>query len=376
MNEKQARRAVLILACLLVSGGLWFTFQPQQQFFAYENRYLQRFPELSWQTLGNGQFTKAFETYVTDHFPARQFWLQLKGTSEWLLGKAENNEVYFGADNWLFEVWQLNETQWQANLEALSTFSEWAQTDLPATSLHTFFVPTSSVLYPEALPWFTNSQLQQQQLTTLPTLLPHWQVTSALTALAPHTTEPIYFQTDHHWTQLGAFYGYQSLATALGFEALPFDFWQWSEVSNNFTGSYYAKASQPWYQADTIQAAFSPTPLVYLNFDTGAQEPLYSNAYLNRVDQYGYFLNGTPAFAQIQNPQQTNGKRLVILKDSYAHVLAPLLAEHYESVTLIDLRFFTPAIRAYLQTEQFDQLLFLAGTTTFNTDMQLGKLQR
>ena len=132
----------------------------------------------------------------------------------------------------------------------------------------------------------------------------------------------------------------------------------------------------PFYSADAIWAAKSPTQLDYVNLETGLSEPLYSQRYLSQNDQYGYFLNGTPAFAQIQNPTQQNGKHLVMIKDSYAHVLAPLLAEHYERVTVIDLRFFNQSLRAYLQAEQVDQLLFIAEATTFNTDMQLGKLQR
>ncbi|MGL4624951.1 MAG: DHHW family protein [Culicoidibacterales bacterium] len=376
MNEQQAKRAVLLLVACFLTFGLWFTFQPKQQFFAYENRYLQRFPELSWQTLSDGRFTRAFETYVTDHFPARKLWLQLKGTSEWLLGKAENNGVYFGTNNWLFETWNLNNSHWKANVSQLATFGTWAHEQLPATQLNLLLVPTSSQLYSESLPWFAANDTQAHLLSELTPALPDWNVTDTLSTLYPYRDQALYFQTDHHWTQLGAFYAYQQLAESLDFQAHPFDFWQWETVSTSFTGSYYAKASVPFYSADAIRAAKSPTQLDYVNLETGLSEPLYSQRYLSQNDQYGYFLNGTPAFTQIQNPTQQNGKHLVMIKDSYAHVLAPLLAEHYERVTVIDLRFFNQSLRAYLQAEQVDQLLFIAGATTFNTDMQLGKLQR
>ena len=39
-----------------------------------------------------------FEDYVTDQFPLRDGWIQLKALSERALGKQENNTVYFGAD--------------------------------------------------------------------------------------------------------------------------------------------------------------------------------------------------------------------------------------------------------------------------------------
>ena len=39
-----------------------------------------------------------FEDYVTDQFPLRDQWIQLKAYSERALGKQENNKVYFGTD--------------------------------------------------------------------------------------------------------------------------------------------------------------------------------------------------------------------------------------------------------------------------------------
>ena len=39
-----------------------------------------------------------FEDYVTDQFPLRDQWIQLKALSERALGKQENNGVYFCDD--------------------------------------------------------------------------------------------------------------------------------------------------------------------------------------------------------------------------------------------------------------------------------------
>ena len=40
----------------------------------------------------------------------------------------------------------------------------------------------------------------------------------AYSALAAHTDEYLYFRTDHHWTQLGAYYAYTAFCEAAGFE--------------------------------------------------------------------------------------------------------------------------------------------------------------
>ncbi|MGL6229338.1 MAG: DHHW family protein [Culicoidibacterales bacterium] len=377
MNEQRARTRALILASFFIGFGFLFLVSPDQRFFAYENRYLTSQPEFSLDDFLAGTFTKKFETYVTDQFPGRMGWLQLKGLSEFLAGKAENNAVFFGSDGFLFEKLSYNESQWQQNVERLAQFASWLATDLPTTQAHFALVPTSSVLFPEQLPLFAEAVTakQTQLLTEFEQRLPNHAL-NVVSTLMNHRDEAIYFATDHHWTQLGAFYGYEVIAKAFELTPQPRDFWQWQTVSTRFFGSYFAKASLPWVEADTITAAHSPTPLVLTNLETQQVEPLYSSTYLQRSDQYGYFLNGTPSFVEISNPQAQTSKRLVILKDSYSHVIAPLLAEHYASVTLIDLRFFNRPIREYLTTEQFDDLLFIAGTTTFNTDLQLGKLAR
>lgn len=60
-----------------------------------------------------------------------------------------------------------------------------------------------------------------------------------------------------------------------------------------------------------------------------------------------------------------------MFKDSFAHALAPFLAQHFSRVTLVDLRY---ARRSYV-LDRFDlrgkTVLFLYSTTTLNTDPQI-----
>lgn len=379
MNESKAKRHTIYLLSLIFTLSLAFLLFDDQRFFAYENRYLQQLPSFSLDDLFAGQYTKKFEKYVTDQFPFRKNWLQVKGMSEFILGKAENNGVYFGSDMRLFERLTIDTTQWNENIAHLLEFNNWLTVTLPQTEFSISLIPTSSLIYPQALPVFTNDVTQQQtaisdayiQLAPIETI----DVIPSLQAHAQHD-KSIFFTTDHHWTQLGAFYGYEQIVNTLGFSSLAHEFWTWQDVSYDFYGSYFSKASIPFYGPDTITTAFSPSQLTYINLNNYAIEPLYSENYLSLHDQYGYFLNGTPSFARITNDSIDSDQTLLLIKDSYSHVIAPLLAEHYASITLIDLRFFNQSLRDYIMSEQFDNILFLVGSTTFNTNMQLGKLMR
>ena len=61
----------------------------------------------------------------------------------------------------------------------------------------------------------------------------------------------------------------------------------------------------------------------------------------------------------------------MIFKDSYAHAIAPVLAQHYRKVTLFDLRY----MRRSVVLDNFDldgkTVLFLYSTSVLNTDSQI-----
>ena len=75
---------------------------PDRAFSEMENRNLQQMPAVDFGTpekhfkdgnFFNGKFMRDFETYTTDQFVGRDFWVGLKSTTERALGKQENNGV-------------------------------------------------------------------------------------------------------------------------------------------------------------------------------------------------------------------------------------------------------------------------------------------
>ena len=90
---------ITVLFCLFIFGfGIALVLSPSRDFSDQENRFLAQFKAPTLDTLRSGKFMEDFEDYVTDQFPLRDQWIRLKARSERLLGKQENNGVYFGAD--------------------------------------------------------------------------------------------------------------------------------------------------------------------------------------------------------------------------------------------------------------------------------------
>ena len=99
MGNKKYCVFITILFCLFIFGfGIALLLSPGRDFSEQENRYLAQFKAPTPATLRSGEFMEDFEDYVTDQFPLRDQWIQLKALSERALGKQENNKVYFGAN--------------------------------------------------------------------------------------------------------------------------------------------------------------------------------------------------------------------------------------------------------------------------------------
>ena len=59
----------------------------------------------------------------------------------------------------------------------------------------------------------------------------------------------------------------------------------------------------------------------------------YSDSYLEKKDQYSFFLDGTHDVVTIKKEGEAR-PTLLILKDSFANSMAPFLAQHFDLVLL------------------------------------------
>ena len=80
-----------------------------------EKRYLAPFPELSWETLKNGEFTKGLEEYMSDHLWGRDFYVGVDAYYSKTVGKNALGNIYSTADGYLINAPKSEETQDGAN---------------------------------------------------------------------------------------------------------------------------------------------------------------------------------------------------------------------------------------------------------------------
>lgn len=197
--------------CLFLGGLLaWHLLLPDRERSETENRTLAQRPELTWSALADGSYTKAVEGYFADQFPLRDGWTGLKARAEQVLGKREFNNVYLCGDTLIAKVDPPLEGMEEKNLRHAARLAE--RTEIP---VYLGLIPSAAEIWRDRLPAGAESW-DQAAFIARAEELEGVEPVDFLSALRARAEEDIFYRTDHHWTTLGAYYGYAALMEALG----------------------------------------------------------------------------------------------------------------------------------------------------------------
>ncbi len=348
MGEKiNAFITVMLLSVIILIFTAADVTEEDKVFSETENRLLASRPEFSVESLVRGSFTQDYETYVTDQFVSRDKWISIKTRMDVLLQKQEIGGVYLGKDGYLLEQ-HLPESYPQATIEKRLELLERLVEDWNADVM---LVPTADNILTDKLPGNAPYFQQRVFLEEAEKRVGREHYVDAFSALKEHSREEIYYRTDHHWTSLGAYYGYLAWADFTGERSYPYDTDAMVLASTDFLGTLHSKINLEW-ESDSIyyfgETAEMPVTVTYDLQKTA--HSLYEESYLNTKNKYGFFLDDNHALVEINTGNQT-GKTLFIIKDSYANCFVPLLLPHYDTVYMLDLRYYNG--RLYQLLEQY-----------------------
>lgn len=360
--------------CVFLGGLLvWHLLLPDRDRSDVENRTLAQFPEFSWEDLKDGSFTKGVEEYFADQFPLRDQWTGLKARTEQVLGKREFNGVYLCGDALIAKVEPPKDGLEEKNLSYVSRLAESAE-----VPVYLGLIPSAAEIWRDRLPRGAESW-DQAAFIARAAELEGVEPIDFLTALRDHagerTWEGIFYRTDHHWTTLGAYYGYAALMEALdrGEEVpepeavkardLP--------VSNGFQGTLYSQSGIHWLEPDSIEFWVEESGLTVTSWRDGTPKEagLYDYDYLGKKDKYSAFLGGNQPLCVVKNPEGEG--KLLVIRDSYADSLAPFLALHFEEVHLLDPRYYRYSAAKYAEDNGLDAIAVVYSVPNFITDRNL-----
>ena len=356
---------------------------PDRAFSEMENRNLEQLPAVDFGTpeklfrdgnFFNGQFMRDFETYTTDQFVGRDFWVGLKSSTERALGKKENNNVYFADQDTLITRFdQPDAGDVTDNLNYVNNFVE--NVDIPVVFS---LIPTQACIWADRLPEGAPNASQTDLLSQAQGAVSGATWADVYTPLMEHKDEDIFYRTDHHWTSLGAYYGYTGLAQALGYTPVPLSDYDATVCSTEFYGTVFSSSGVRWVRPDTIttyvpEDGITVVSHTYDNAGNPVEEPreLYVESFLSVKDKYSMFLGGNQSLGVVKNANNPDGPKLLILRDSYADSLVPFLTAHYSEIHLIDPRYYHLSVKDYVEQNGIDQALVLYSVPNFVTDQNL-----
>ena len=355
------------------------------EFSETENRYLGQRPKLTTAKLLDGSFMKDYETFITDQFPERSFFMGVKTAAERLRGRADDNGVYFGKEGYLFGKYDgaLFESETaENNISAVAEFVKLYGDKFGKEHFKIALAPSSSEILKDKLPAYAPVYNQTGFIDKIKKEAGEDYVIDLGENLKKHADEYIYFRTDHHWTTLGAYYGYEAIAAGLGLEVQPLEKLKGETVSNDFLGTYDSKVNTGitgGVDADSItiysSAEIDKAVMIWDNDKDKTFDSIYKMDALKGKDKYTVFFGGNHSVTDIKTENKT-GKTLLIIKDSFAHNLAPFLIKDYDRIIMLDLRYFNKSLKKYLTENEITDLLVLYSTPDFAEDANIGRLLR
>lgn len=358
----------------LISINILNILTPDRKFSEVENRILAQLPDLKWKNLISGKFTQKFEEYTIDQFVFRDFWVGIKSDIERLTLKSENKGIFFGKKGYLLEDYKKPDEDLDENIESINIFSK----KLPNVSTYLMLAPNSVKVYEDKLPLFASPYDQLKTINFVKeNLNKDIEFIDVYDKLSSKKNEYIYFKTDHHWTMRGAYYAYQALAKQLEIKPYSIEDFYTKIVTNTFYGTFYSKASNRHISPDSIEIFQPKTDITYevcYVDDKKCFNTLYELKHLDTKDKYSVFLDGNHALVTIKTSVKNN-KKIAIFKDSYSHCFIPLLANHYEEIHVIDLRYYKLNVYEYIKNNDIKESLFLYNVATFSTDENIKLLK-
>jgi len=248
---------------------------------------------------------------------------------------------------------------------------------VPGVNVYNMLVPDSGEIY--APKEYYASQLAAFE-NVFSKLNPNVTPVRIADALYAHANESIYFRTDHHWTQRGAYYAWKEFMSLKG-ETVP----ELSEFRNDpfyeFTGSYVPLLG------DAIDNPYETMERFLPNYN--AKIKIYNDmnmkdhvATLPLVDvkkgDFSCFIGADSPIAVIEGGAP-NGKSIAIIKESCGNLLATWAVNNYEKVYVVDIRGFYFGgfdISTFHSLTGFEDLLIESYPTTVeSSDLRIGLLK-
>ncbi|MFT6982943.1 MAG: hypothetical protein ACJAUD_001714 [Crocinitomicaceae bacterium] len=321
----------LILVFPMVSGYMQFIDEAE----IVENRELAEKPVFDINTLDN--YTEKYNTYYSDNFSLRTHLIDFLNKSEFnVFGlSSKPGVVTAGKDGWFYatksktyyeNTFLYDKVELAKMRQELVQRNDWCQAK--GVKYYTVIVPNKMNIYPEYLPrtvFKKGKTSRYDQLTGLDSD-PKINIIGLKETLLQHKKDRylLYQKADDHWTDYGAFLGYQTIM-----QRVEMDFPELKPQSlDEYTVSIEVKEGN-------MVGMISLTDEFPENFVKLTRK---MPSLVVPGKKKGYTSDGGIPALEVETVKlNPNGKPLkcLIIRDSFTRAMMPYLNEHFQSITYI-----------------------------------------
>jgi hypothetical protein len=387
------------LVCVFGIGALNLFGSKSATVSTLEQRQIQARPVFTADHFFEGQYTRDFDNYFSDNFAFRTSLVQAGSQLKGLKGiEGDDGASIFvqGGDNMAVDLNHKDGESSTSNSgsikylilkdRALTLFVySAAAADQYADALNRFKasvgpdVRVLSLLAPTSSEFVDNEKYKEMSSSQKlafehidEKLDPSIVKVDAYGALESHSEEYVFFRTDHHWTALGAYYAYTSFMNAIGEKPVPLNKYK-SEDIPNFLGTAYKGTLSDKLKEHPDTITYYPPFVTYKyamhtttnkKMERKVVDPAFAKS---SSTFYAVFLGGDYPWGEISTANK-NGKRIAVVKDSYANAFIPFLLPHYEKIYYIDPRYFQENMTGFVKKNGISDVLFLNNSTVARND--------
>ena len=356
----------LVFTVFLAVMALLLFLLPHKTYSENEKRNLAGFPEVTAQSVMEGEFQEDLETFTADQIPGRDFFVGVNAYWTLLTGRNAAQDIYYCADDYLINAPKpYNEQIFTDNLTRFDQFAAKA-----GVTADIIMVPSTGYIMEDVLPANHGEYHDDLLYEKAGEILQHTQIIDVRDTLKEGAESgQVCYRTDHHLTSYGNYLLYKDFQVAHGKPYNSRDAYQVT-ACDGFYGTTWSGSGYWFTPADAVELWDSGAQ-VQVTLRDGQErvqsDSLFFPDHLENMDKYPVFLDGNHSIAAISNPQAEGGALLVI-RDSYAHCFSTFLADGYQTVYLVDLRYYRESLSQFMETHRVDRILYLYGVDNLMTD--------
>lgn len=255
-----------------------------------------------------------------------------------------------------------------AYAEALTDVTE------QGVQVHNIVTPTATAFYmPESALARTRSERAHIDAMAAQ-LAPNVMNADVYAELAPHAAraasqvgDEVYYKTDHHWTGLGAYYGYRAWAKAAGVTPVQLSALE-KKTKGGYSGSLYRMTQDRTLlksvKDDVTDYWLPAVDYTAVAYKTTDLKTVVATRFLDeREHGYLVFL-GWDHPLMIAKTDVDNGKRALLVKNSYGNAFAPWLLHHFEQVVVVDYRYYSGSIMSLVKKHGITDVILVGAVST------------